>query len=93
MKNVTSNRVLPHWAIEELCGIAKATGLKFTVHQVEGDWPHLEIRVVADIHDHKGVGVDAFLVTMRDDWEDLRILGEGDLEDIISERCGKYYDK
>jgi len=93
MKNIASNRVLPHWAIEELGQVAGATGLKFTVHQVEGDWPQLQIRVVVDICNHKGAVVDAFFVSMRDDWEDLRILREGDLEDIISGRCGKNYDK
>ncbi len=90
MKNVTPNRVLPNWAIEELGSIASETGLRFTVHQIGEDLAQLEIRVIANIYHYKGINIGTFIVSMRDDWEDLRHLSEGDLYGVVAERFGKY---
>ena len=80
MKNVTPTKVLPDWAICELGQVAREYGLKITVRQVMHDWPQLEVVVEC------GESNSHFLVSMRDDWEDLRILGEGDLWDIVENR-------
>jgi len=81
MKSVTPNRVLPEWAIEELGQIAEEHGLKITVKQTGNDWPQLKVAVEC------GQRRFHFLVSMRDDWENLRHLEEGDLWDIVESRC------
>jgi len=87
MKSVTPNRVLPEWAIIELGQVAEEYGLKITVRQagsnerlLQHDWPQLKIVVKC------GKRGFHFLVSMRDDWDDLRHLGEGDLWDIVEQR-------
>ena len=80
MKNVTPNKVLPEWAIIELGQAAEEYGLKINVRQVRHDWPQLKIDAEC------GQRGFQFLVSMRDDWEDLRHLGEGDLWDIVEQR-------
>ena len=80
MKNVTPTKVFPEWAIIELGQVAEEYGLRITVEQSEVDWAQLRITVNSDKR------VFHFLVSMRDDWEDLLILGEGDLWDIVEQR-------
>ena len=82
MRSVTSNRVLPHWAIEELGQASEAYGLKITVRQAhhKWNWPRLEIAV------NCGQGGFRFIVPMREDWEDLRGWHEGDIRDAVEER-------
>ena len=80
MKNVTPNKVLPEWAIIELGQVAEQHGVRITVKQTRNDWPQLKIAVNSDKR------VFHFLISMRDDWDDLCILGEGDLWDIVEER-------
>ena len=80
MRSVTPNRVLPHWAIVELGQACDAYDLKVTVRPLSGNCPQMEVKYVDDYGDFR------FIVSMRDDWEDLRTLVEGDLWDIVSER-------
>ena len=80
MKRVVPNKVLPDWAIEELGQVAEEYGLKITVKQTPIDWPSLEITVKCGQRDFH------FIVPMRSDWEDLFILGEGDLWYIVEQR-------
>jgi len=80
MRSVTSNRVLPHWAIEELGQAAEAFDLKITVGQARHNLRQLKIVVKGDL------GGFYLFVSMTEDWEDLSLLGEGDLWDIVKER-------
>ena len=79
MRSVTSNRVLPHWAIEELGQAAEDFDLEIAVRPLGGDCPRMLIGV-----SHEW-GEFQFAVYMRDGWEDLRKLGEGDLWCLVSE--------
>ena len=80
MRNVTPTRVLPHWAIEELGQAAEAFDLKITVQQARYNLRQLKIVVKGDL------GGFYLFVSMTEDWEDLSLLGEGDLWDIVKER-------
>jgi hypothetical protein len=81
MRSVTSNRVLPHWAIEELGQACEDFGLKITVRPLGGKYPQMEVDI------NCGVSLlTRFIVYMRNDWEDLLVLNEGDLWETVKER-------
>ena len=80
MKSVTSNKVLPDWAVIELGQVAEEYGLEITVKQARSDWAQLRIAV------NSNKRVIHFLVSMRDDWEDLLVLGGGDLWNIVEQK-------
>jgi len=87
MRNVTPTRVLPHWAIEELGQAAEAYDLKITVRPLGGDCPRMLIGVSHECGDFQ------FAVYMRDDWEDLRRLSEGDLWGLVTEMHLEYINE
>ena len=87
MRSVTSNRVLPHWAIEELGQVSEDFDLDITVRPLGGDCPRMLIGVSHECGDFQ------FAVYMRDDWEDLRRLSEGDLWGLVTEMHLEYINE
>ena len=79
MRSVTSSRVLPHWAIEELGQVSEKHGLKIIVQPLYRDWFQMLIKVYGNY------GVFKLVVDMQEDWEDLRGWHEGDLWCIVEE--------
>ena len=88
MRNVTPNRVLPHWAIEELGQACEDFGLKITVRPLSGNCPQMEVDVNCGVS-----RLTRFAVWMTDDWEDISSLGEGDLWEIVSKKYEECIDE
>ncbi len=90
MKNVTPNRVLPHWAIEELGNIATENNLRFTAKPLDG-LDQVEIGILVEAESLDSLGWTTFRVTMTSDWENLAYLEEGDIHSEIASRLEYYY--
>ncbi len=90
MKNVTPNRVLPHWAIEELGNIATENNWKITVRPLDG-LDQVEVKILGEDESFSSSGWTKFRVTMTSDWEDLAHLVEGGIYSEIASRLEAYY--
>ena len=85
MKNVTPNRVLPDWAIEELGLLAEENGWKIVVKPM-AVIDQVTIKILGQDERLDSNGWAKFLVAMTSDWEDLAHLRPGDFRGVFQER-------
>ena len=89
MKNVTPNRVLPDWAIEELGFIAEENGWKIVVKPM-AVIDQVIIKILGKNERLGSNGLFSCMVTMTSDWEDLAHLRSGDLTEVIESRAEEH---
>ncbi len=84
MRSVTSKRILPGWAREELAGIAERGGFRIHIRPEPN-----EDQAIIEVFDNL-VAWTWFRVIVKSDWSNLAHMTWGDLENEIQDRWGKY---